>query len=446
MNTPICDFVRKYVNDNKMRLHMPGHKGADFLGFEAYDITEIDGADSLYEADGIIRESETNASKLFGCNTFYSAEGSSLCIRAMLYLALLHGKSIGRKPIVMARRNAHKSFLNSAALLDFEIQWIYGNNSYLSCEVDPLFLDSELSKAEDLPLAVYITSPDYPGNISNIAEISIVCKKHGVLLLVDNAHGAYLKFLSESLHPMDLGADMCCDSAHKTLPVLTGGAYLHISNNSPKTFCEQAKNALALFGSTSPSYLILQSLDNANVYIADGYKDKINKFADKVQSLKKTIPIPNIGNEPLKITLAPKSYGYTGLDFAKELKKRNIVCEFADPDYTVLMLTPETGDNGLTAIEYAINDIPPKTPINVSPPKLTKPIKALSPKEAVFSAQEKLSVEKCNGRILANASVGCPPAVPLIVCGEIIDKNIINSFKYYGIEYCFVTKENQLKC
>ena len=102
MNTPICDFVENYVQENKIRLHMPGHKGAHILGCEPYDITEIKGADSLYEADGIIRQSEVNAGKLFGCNTFYSTEGSSLSIRAMLYLTVLYGTSMGRKPVIMA--------------------------------------------------------------------------------------------------------------------------------------------------------------------------------------------------------------------------------------------------------------------------------------------------------------------------------------------------------
>ena len=96
METPIRDFVKRYAEDAPVRLHMPGHKGISLLGCERDDITEIPGADSLYEADGIIRESERHASDLFGCPTFYSTEGSSLCIRAMLYLALLAAKQRGQ--------------------------------------------------------------------------------------------------------------------------------------------------------------------------------------------------------------------------------------------------------------------------------------------------------------------------------------------------------------
>jgi arginine/lysine/ornithine decarboxylase len=129
------------------------------------------------------------------------------------------------------------------------------------------------------------------------------------LLLIDNAHGAYLEFLQNSMHPIKLGADICCDSAHKTLPVLTGGAYLHT-----KVFSDKAKSALALFGSTSPSYLILQSLDAANKYISDGYKEKLTDFVKTVDTLKETL-VENgyvlCGNEPLKITIKAKEYGYS---------------------------------------------------------------------------------------------------------------------------------------
>ena len=120
-----------------MRLHMPGHKGISLLGFEDRDITEISGADSLYEANGIISQSEANASSLFGCRTLYSTEGSSQCIRAMLYLIQIFSKRHGKKPLIAAGRNAHKTFLTAAALLDLEVSWLYpkSNANYLSCKL-----------------------------------------------------------------------------------------------------------------------------------------------------------------------------------------------------------------------------------------------------------------------------------------------------------------------
>ena len=265
--TPIHDFVKKYIQSGVTRLHMPGHKGSGFLGIEKYDITEIDGADVLYHSGGIIRESEDIASELFGsARTVYSCEGSSLSIRAMLYLALLYGRSIGRKPVILAARNAHKVFMTACALLDFETVWMLpeSGSGVVSCVITPKELDKKLSEMEEKPVAVYITSPDYLGFMSDIGGLSEVCKAHGVLLLVDNAHGAYLAFTEKNMHPISLGADMCCDSAHKTLPVLTGGGYLHISENAPTFFKDNAENAMSIFASTSPSYIIMQSIDLAN--------------------------------------------------------------------------------------------------------------------------------------------------------------------------------------
>ena len=330
MNTPICDFVRQYSAREPLRLHMPGHKGQSFLGAEPLDITEIPGADVLYHAEGIILESEKNASALFGTRkTLYSAEGSSLPIRAMLYLVSLYAARQGKKPLIAAGRNAHKVFITAAALLDVRVSWLYpeGKGNLLSCEITPEGLEAFLRTAPELPDAVYITSPDYLGNMADVAGLSRVCRKYGCLLLVDNAHGAYLNFLEESLHPMALGADLCCDSAHKTLPVLTGGAYLHVGKAAPRLFSEAAESAMALFASTSPSYLILQSLDQANAYLANGFREKLKDAVqawDRVKDSLKEAGWVLTGQEPLKLTILPKSHGYTGEELAELLEKQNI--------------------------------------------------------------------------------------------------------------------------
>ena len=438
MDTPICDFVRKYAESEAIRLHMPGHKGKNQLGVESMDITEIDGADSLYEADGIIRQSEENVSRLFGCPTFYSTEGSSQCIRAMLYLAMLHAKERGKRPLIAAGRNAHKTFLTGAALLDLDVKWLYPKEagSYLSCDLT--VEDVEAVLEAEKPTAVYLTSPDYLGNVADIAGIAEVCHSHGALLLVDNAHGAYLKFLRPSRHPMDLGADLCCDSAHKTLPVLTGGAYLHCT----EAFQDWAKNALALFGSTSPSYLILQSLDGANPYLAS-LADKLKEFVPCVEAVKETLTKKGYvlyGQEPLKITISAKSYGYTGQELAEILFNCHIVSEFADPDFLVLMLTPENSPRELDALAKALLSVPEKAPIPGQPPRFQPGQRVCSPREAMLSPMEEVPVEKSEGRVLAAATVGCPPAVPIVVSGERIDAHAIDCFRYYGITHCSVMK------
>ncbi len=446
MDTPICDFVRRYAESNALRLHMPGHKGRTMLGPEHLDITEIDGADSLYEAEGIIRRSEENASALFGCPTFYSAEGSSQCIRAMLYLAMQHAGTHGRQPLIAAARNVHKTFLSACALLDLDVMWLYPEKaeSYLSCGICPETLDGLLRAAEQKPAAVYLTSPDYLGNIADVERIAEICHRHDVLLLVDNAHGAYLRFLEPSLHPIDLGADLCCDSAHKTLPVLTGGAYLHVSTSLSAELCGQEKNALALFGSTSPSYMILQSLDAANAYL-ENYKEKLQTYLPIVARLKddlKRNAYCLTGNEALKITIAAKPYGYTGKEMAQYLLEHNMVCEFADRDYLVLMLNPEIQESDLLRLREALLALPQKTAIEHSAPEFRAGERALSVREAMLWPAKTVPVVESEGRILAAASVGCPPAVPILVCGERIDRHAVECFRYYGIENVAVVNEN----
>lgn len=443
MNTPICDFVKKYAESEPTRLHMPGHKGEALLGIEHLDITEICGADSLYEPSGIIAESENNASTLFGCRTLYSTEGSSQCIRAMLYLILLYAKRSGKKPLIACGRNAHKTFITAAGLLDIDIDWLYSekNVGYLSCELTPEGIDAYLKNASEKPVAVYLTSPDYLGSIADIRGISEVCHRHGVLLAVDNAHGAYLRFLPESLFPIDLGADICCDSAHKTLPVLTGGAYLHLSAEFDLAVGEQGKNALAIFGSTSPSYLILQSLDAANCVLED-LPSRLAKLIPEIEAFKERISALGFslyGNEPLKITISAKSYGYTGDQLVECLRAKNIEAEFSDPDHLTLMLS--TDAEVLIRLEKALSDVPKKTPISAEPPIFKTAKRVMTVRDAMLSDAEVLPTEECIGRVLAVPTVGCPPAVPILVCGEEIDGHAISCFNYYGIRSCCVVRK-----
>ncbi|MBR3810875.1 MAG: aminotransferase class V-fold PLP-dependent enzyme [Agathobacter sp.] len=439
MNTPIIDFIKEYKKKNTLRLHMPGHKGKSFLGMEGFDITEIDGADVLYSANGIIKESQNNASALFHtAKTLYSCEGSSLSIRAMLYLALL---SSGSSKTILAARNSHKVFISAAALLDFEIEWMFSQSdtNIITCSITADELDQKLSSMCALgnkPVAFYVTSPDYLGNIADIKGLSEVCHKHDVLLLCDNAHGAYLNFLPCSKHPIALGADMCCDSAHKTLPVLTGGAYLHISKTTPAILSENAQRALALFASTSPSYLVLQSLDYANAYLSNGYKEKLHSCMTHVYHLKEVLiqyGYDLIGDEELKLTIAPKGFGYTGYELVEYLSKQNIVCEFADNDYVVFMFTPEINEIEFKHLEYALLNLSKKEPLSTYTPTLSKPVQVMRPREAMFSKSYVLPVENSLGKVLASENVSCPPAIPIVVCGEKINESAIEMFQYYGI-------------
>jgi arginine/lysine/ornithine decarboxylase len=358
-------------------------------------------------------------------------------------LVAQYGKTKGQEPRIVAGRNVHKSFVNAAALLDLSVDWIYPETAgqVVSCDISAQGLDRFLDTILQKPTAVYITSPDYLGNIADVQGLSQVCKKHGVLLVVDNAHGAYLQFLTPSRHPMALGADLCCDSAHKTLPALTGAGYLHIAKTAPDFLREQAANALSLFASTSPSYLTLQSLDAVNAYLAHTYPKLLEIFLPEAEAVKQRLQAKGFtlqGQEPLKLTLAPKTFGYTGMELAALLEAHDVLCEFCDPDFLVLMLTPELGQQGLQRLETILTALPPRAAILTAPPPLPAPARACSLRQALFSPACTLPTADCLGKVLAQATVSCPPAIPPVVCGEVLDETAIACLAYYGIDTCRV--------
>ena len=441
MKTPIVSFLKSYQEKSPVRMHMPGHKGAGILGFEGMDLTEIHGADELFAAEGIIKESEQNASSLFGCPTYYSTQGSTLCIQTMCTILCQDAKSKGKNPKILAGRNAHRSFIHTAALLDFEIEWLYGNSDYLSCKVSAKDLEKEI--IENHPTAVYLTNPDYLGNLLDIKSLASVCKKHNVLLAIDNAHGAYLRFLESSLHPIDLGADLCCDSAHKTLPVLTGGAYLHLSDSLNKEWKSQVKHFMEYFSSTSPSYLIMASLDAANEVLDDTFRKSLFECIRYVDSLKNTLVQHGytiLSGEPMKITISTKDYGYTGNEIADLLMDCDIYPEFYDSDYIVLMPSPYNTKEDFIRLEICLCEIERKKAILTSFPKLECAQKVMNVRQALFAPSMKVDVSKSLGQICSSVIVSCPPAILPVIPGEIISESAIEVMKYYGIESVRVVK------
>lgn len=442
MKTPIVSFLKSYQEKSPVRMHMPGHKGAGILGFEGMDLTEIYGADELFAAEGIIKESEQNASSLFGCPTYYSTQGSTLCIQTMCTILCQDAKSKGKKPKILAGRNAHRSFIHAAALLDFDIEWLYGNSDYLSCKIHAE--DLEKAIIESLPTAVYLTNPDYLGNLLDIKSLASVCKKHNVLLAIDNAHGAYLRFLEPSLHPIDLGADLCCDSAHKTLPVLTGGAYLHLSESLNQVWKNDVKHFMEYFSSTSPSYLIMASLDAANEVLNTTFRNSLSECVRSVASLKNTLVQHGytiLSGEPMKITISTKEFGYTGNEIANLLMECDIYPEFYDSDYIVLMPSPYNTKDDLKRLETCLCGIERKPLLINKPPKLEQSKKAMNVRQALFSSSITLDVSKSLGQVCSSVTVSCPPAILPVIPGEVISESSIEVMKYYGIETVRVVKE-----
>lgn len=397
-----------------------------------YDITEIAGADSLFEADGIIREAEKNTSALYDTgDTCFLAGGSTLGIQTMLACTCAPGDT------VLAARNAHKAFINTCALLDLQVRWLqpqsrdsFGvSGTVTAVQVEEALKDGGIA-------AVYVTSPDYLGFMSDVKAIAAVCRAYGIPLLVDNAHGAHLKFGPVDRHPIALGASMCCDSAHKTLPVLTGGAYLHLAKDHPMTV-EQVKEKAALFGSTSPSYLILLSLDLCNQYLAEQAKTDFAALAETVIQLRRVAEeagfAPQTGLlDDTKFTLDGADCGMSGEALAEHFRGRGIECEYAGERHIVFMLSPQNTAEEIERLKAAIRDVPKGNTV-FSAPEFSLPEAVMPPRKATFAPQESVETAVSAGRIAAQTRITCPPGVPLVVAGERIDENIIKFLKNSGI-------------
>ncbi|MCL2857816.1 MAG: DegT/DnrJ/EryC1/StrS family aminotransferase [Oscillospiraceae bacterium] len=434
-----------YASSGTSRFHMPGHKGVGlpYPGFgdiARLDLTEIAGLDSLYTADGVIREAERAYAELYGArDSFLSAGGSTLCIQAMLALALSPGDTL------LITRGAHVAAVNSMALLDLHPEWILPDTDHetgLSLPVTPQQVAKGL-EAHPQARAVYITSPTFFGAMADIQEIARVCKGFSVPLLVDNAHGAHLSFFSPNRHPMAQGADFCCDSLHKTLPVLTGGALLHMSRGD----CEgRAREKLSLFGSTSPSYLIMCSMDGALDYLrtpkaGEEMREAAARLADIKQKARAIGYLISKGEgDPIRLTLSAVPLGYTGEQLGEYLRGQKIEPEYAAGGYCVLMAGPFNSREDFGRLEQALETLPARQPIQKRQLELTLPERVLSVREAVFAPRTTLPVEDVVGKVAGSLVAPCPPGIALVSAGELIDEQTARLLKNYGISQVNVLK------
>lgn len=442
VKTPICDFLEKYRKSAVSRLHMPGHKGRqamknglwEQIPFEL-DITEIRGADALYEAEGIIGESEQITAEIYGVqNSCFSAGGSTLSIQAMIALAMQYG---GR---LLAVRNAHIALFHACILLDWQPVWLcpayderQGLAKVVTAEEIAVAMD-----ADPLIKTVYLTSPDYYGREADIGAIAKEVHRRGGLLLVDNAHGAHLRFLPEDRHPMHLGADLCCDSAHKCLPVLTGGGYLHSNLPVEK---ERIKAAMALFGSTSPSYLILASLDLCNQYLAGPAREEFARLSRWTAAAKEVLTrrgaaLLHETTDPAKIVLDCLKMGYSHEKMAARLRENRIEPEFSGGGKIVLMFSPQNPEEDFLRLE---NCFPAEAETSLSDSFGCCPVPqtVLSLREAAFSPWETIPVSQSVGRIAAESKVTCPPAIPIVAAGEEIgeiEKKLLQNSGIFSIK------------
>lgn len=442
METPLYTALVNYQKKKYASFHTPGHKNTkSLLKYNLYelDYTELPETDSLFEAERCILKAEQAAAKAFSTLLcVLSAGGCTMCIQGMLRLAAPTGGKL------ICGRVIHRSAVNTMALLGIDPVWVMPEpdaGEGLAGRITPEGVRKVLEKAPEAK-GVYLTSPDYYGVICDIQGISSVCKEYKVPLLVDNAHGAHLGYLSENLHPIHLGASMAACSAHKTLPVLTGGAWLQINDSR---YLDGVKEAMSLFGSTSPSYPVMASLDLCRAWLQEEGQAAFQKLEIRAAALKELAKAKGIGlpeglTDPTRITLNTARIGLAGQQAAQWFREYGVEPEYADDGFVVLIPTPFNTEEDFRRVEQAIAAMPVSDPLAMDRRIPPIPEQVVSPREAVLSPSEKVPMERAVGRIAAQAACPCPPGVPVVMPGEVITEKAAEFLNRYGFSSAKVLK------
>ncbi len=424
MSAPLYEALSALARKNTIRFHMPGHKGQavlpDFSPILPIDFTEIYETGNLYTGEGPIRSAEEQAARFYhAADCHFLTGGSSQGIHAMLYAAAGAGSS------VLFDRNCHKSCAHAAALLDLTPSFVfpavvepYGIPGLL----DPKEIDAALTQDPALK-TVLITSPNYYGVCQDIPTIAAICHAHGAKLLVDAAHGAHFPAVGLP-SPIEQGADLAALSAHKTLYAL-GQAALLLSNGT--TSGDRLREGAALFGTSSPSYAILASLDLARDALErdDGYLETARAVQALRARLKETkfLPLCVDTLDPCRLTVSTAGTDLTGDQLSDRLYERfQIACEMSDARNIVCIVTPADLAHNLTALEHALFTLSEEAHVMPLPkplPKLPKPHAVCSVRAAMLGTAHEIPLAQAvPGMVCARPVTPYPPGVPVLWCGE----------------------------
>lgn len=464
VETSIYDFITDYRKKDTVSFHMPGHKGSriyrrfgydEFLDhFMEYDITEIAGADNLFQTEGIIKGVQDHYARLYGCKKSYILiNGSSGGNIAAILASVRKGKQL-----IMAR-NCHKSVFNALTLGGIRPVYAYPETIGefgISGAVSPVEIERLIRENPDAE-AVLITSPNYYGVCSDVRSIAETAHRYGKVLIVDEAHGAHLHFSDAlPLSALRSGADLVINSIHKTLASFTQSAALHCNTELVDQYLLEDK--LQLIQSTSPSYILMTSLDIA-ADILDKHGDVLMKewtgnLALFYERIKKIPGVRTMGKmkglDWTKINLSLGEFGINGAQLDKILlNDYNIYIELFTGDWIMAMSGIGNTKNDYDRFADALEDISRK--VRESGPevygiegkggtdhKTAAKHDAASghtagfpapPKQAelfdIPSVKRRVSLEDSEGMICAASIIPYPPGIPLICPGERIEADAI---------------------
>jgi len=398
MKKPIYDALQKYLDADFARFCMPGHKGQGLADVKL-DLTETVRTGDLYEESGFFADSMKAAASVYGVPALlYSAGGSTLGIQALCAAYFKTGDKL------LLLRDSHRALVNALILLGLTPIWASDAGDALS----------KLRQAD----GVFLTSPDYFGNLLNYKKLAAACHKRHVPLLIDSAHGAHFPALGLPT-AISQGADACVVGLHKTLPALTGAAAVLLAD---KNMTGKIRESMRLFGSTSPSYLIALSAENA-VASLEADRDRWQALATLCDTFRAQFPALFLKNDdPTRLVLCCENA-------AAALDDAGISPEYADETCAILLCSPYNREIDFERLGAVCRTLRPKKP-DFPPPDLPK-IK-YAPREVYFAPSRIVPVDEAVGKIAAESVCICPPCRTILCCGELIGAKTAKILKIYG--------------
>lgn len=440
----LYDKLKAYSESGVYPFHMPGHKRTAFDGLPyGIDITEIGGFDDLHEPTGCLRELQKTAAELFGSRyAFALVNGSTVGILAAVRAMTESGGK------ALLARNCHLSVYHAAELCRLDTKYLYPDcvdGTGICASIAPEDVEEELSSDPDVSLVV-ITSPTYEGVVSDIKSISEICHSYGAKLLVDEAHGAHFAFSDNfPLTAIQCGADAAAVSLHKTLPAMTQTALLLVNDEE---ISQKVKRELSVFETSSPSYVLLASIDRCVEFIKhsgeafDDYTKRLDSFYASALSLKHlSIAYDRLkGSDKVydfdigKICILCSGY-MTGRELMDALRSEyKLELEMARGDCALAMTSVCDADEGferllsaLTQIDGRLKDADHPRTAGVCPPLQ----KRYTISEAVEKHGKKLDIYDSIGMVSREYIRVYPPGVPIIVPGEVISSAVLSRLREY---------------
>lgn len=452
MNIPIIEGLKDYLKENNIRFHMPGHKGKESLIewnklIPQIDVTEVSGTDNLHQPETIILESQRLASKTFGSKeTFYSINGTT----GGIYAAIASVTKPNDK--VLVQRNCHKSVYNALIFNNLEAEYVhpvYDKENNIVTGVLVKDIEKKLKKNPDIK-SVIITNPSYYGICSNIKEIADITHKYNMILIVDEAHGSHFQFSKKlPLTAIKAGADIVIQSTHKTLPAFTQSSMVHV--NSSRVDIKKLKKMMTMYQTTSPSYILMASLDIARGYMEDIGSGKLDKLIDyienKVEYLNNIqgvkvfdqhyINKSNIFDFDITKLLISVD-GLNGKELEKILRRDyNIQLEMSDYFYGLALCTVLDDKEDIDKLVNAIKDISLNKKVKKSTInnfniniKHIEPKKEMTLHSAFYKDKKEIELSKSKGQVSGGFIIPYPPGIPIICPGEIITSEIIEYIQF----------------